>query len=78
MNKVRINSKIYGAMAEVQMSQEELARRIDRSVTYVYYRMRGIREWDTRDMYRILDVFDQPDSALPEWFPRRQGVRKCS
>ncbi len=67
--------KLYGAMAEVGMTVEELAQRMDRSKTYIQNRLSGEMSWTIKDCYKILKLFRRPTEELLEWFPDTEEAK---
>ena len=62
--------KLRFDLGEKEITQEELAKALGRSVGYVNRRLAGTASWTLSDAYRILDILDKPDSQLMEYFPR--------
>ena len=65
-------SQLYGAMATVGMTVEELAQRMGKSKTYVQNRLSGEICWSLRDGYKIMSIFGQPVENIIVWFSENE------
>ena len=68
MKKNRKFSHLYGAMARVGMTVEELSRRMGKSKTYIQNRLSGEIPWSIADCYKILRMFGEETSLILVWF----------
>ncbi len=64
-----MRSALQKKLFEIEMTQEEFSKRINRSKTYVSFRMTGKREWDMGDVYCICNVLGIKEEEIPLYFP---------
>ena len=62
--------KLRGKMREKGINGNYLARKLDTTPQSVSHRMTGKSPWRMDEMYNILSMLGEPDSKLPEYFPR--------
>ena len=62
--------KLRGKMREKGIKGNYLARKMGMTPQSVSYRMTGKTTWRMDEMYNILSMLGEPDSKLPEYFPR--------
>lgn len=62
--------KLRGKMREKGINGDYLARKLDTTPQSVSHRMTGKSPWRMDEMYNILSMLGEPDSKLPEYFPR--------
>ena len=62
--------KLRGKMREKGINGNYLARKLDTTPQSVSHRMTGKTPWRMDEMYNILSMLGEPDSKLPEYFPR--------
>lgn len=62
--------KLRGKMREKGINGDYLARKLDTTPQSVSHRMTGKSPWRLDEMYNILSMLGEPDSKLPEYFPR--------
>ena len=62
--------KLRGKMREKGINGNYLARKLDTTPQSVSHRMTGKTPWRMDEMYYILSMLGEPDSKLPEYFPR--------
>lgn len=72
MKKNRKFSHLYGAMARVGMTVEELSRRMGKSKTYIQHRLSGEVCWSMADAYKIMKMFNEPVENILVWFPENE------
>ena len=62
--------KLRGKMREKGIKGYYLARKMGMTPQSVSHRMTGKTPWRMDEMYNILSMLGEPDSKLPEYFPR--------
>lgn len=62
--------KLRGKMREKGIKGNYLARKMGMTPQSVSHRMTGKTPWRMDEMYNILSMLGEPDSKLPEYFPR--------
>lgn len=62
--------KLRGKMWEKGINGNYLARKLDTTPQNISRRMNGKAPWRVDEMYNILSMLGEPDSKLPEYFPR--------
>ena len=62
--------KLRGKMREKGINGNYLARKLDTTPQSVSHHMTGKTPWRMDQMYNILSMLGEPDSKLPEYFPR--------
>ena len=62
--------KLRGKMREKGINGNYLARKLDTTPQNISRRMTGKAPWRVDEMYNILSMLGEPDSKLPEYFPR--------
>lgn len=68
--------KMRGLLAAEGVEQTDLARILNRSITYVSQRYMGRAPWTADEMYAILELVDQPSEKLHEIFPPRKEAKE--
>ena len=62
--------KLRGKMREKGIKGNYLARKMGTTPQNISRRMTGKAPWRVDEMYNILSMLGEPDSKLPEYFPR--------
>lgn len=66
---------LVGMMAEKKISNQELAKMLDLSVTSLYYRFRGIRPFTQSDMAKVKVIFDLSPEKMDDIFLRCDSTK---
>lgn len=61
--------KLKGRMKEYQMTQEQLAKKLGKSKTFISSRFVGLHPFDMETVYSICDLPEIPYSAIYLFFP---------
>ena len=62
--------KLKGRMREYQLTQEELAKKLGKSKTFISNRFVGLFPFDMDTVYSICDLLEIPYSAIYLFFPQ--------
>ena len=63
------HAKLRGALMERDIDEAYLARKLQRSVTYVSQHMMAHKPWPMDEAYKIMDMIRAPYDQLPVYFP---------
>ncbi len=61
--------KFRGVMYENDCTQQDIAKMIGRSPSYIAERMRGKKPFDMEDVYKLCDCFELSYTDIPIYFP---------
>ena len=61
---------LRGKLRELGMDQEYIALKIGISRSWLSFKLTGKRTWTLTEMYAIMDLINEPDAKLNEYFPR--------
>lgn len=70
MNTTRKYRALKTKLFDLEIDQKELARKLQRSATYVSERMAAKRDWGLEDVYVICDLIGVPYQEIPVYFPK--------
>lgn len=71
-------AKLKGRMYELELNQNEIARRTGMTAAQLSSRMHGHVCFSLDEMYRIGDVLGIPDAELIIFFPRGKTVQSLN
>jgi predicted transcriptional regulator len=74
MKKARPFGKLRGKLTEMDIDQMYLAEKIGLSDVTISLRMTGKREWLLSEMYAVLDLINETEEKLHEYFPKDGGI----
>lgn len=72
IHMAKLFSDLRMLMVKYEMTQAQLARRLNCGLSYVSDRMVGNKPWSQTDMYAIMDLFGEPHEKLHLIFPPLQ------
>lgn len=68
--------KLRGKLAELDIDQVYLSKKIGISRATVSTKMSGHSPWTLSEMYAVMDLIGEPYTLLHEYFPKGGGVTR--
>ena len=65
-------SKLRHTLDDMDISRADIARRLERSSSYVDQRFRCEFPWTLKDAYTILEMMGEPNVRMTEYFPNEK------
>lgn len=75
MGRKRHNKGLWQLLMKHEYGQEDVAKILDRSSTYVEMRTAGHQPWSLDDCYQICDWLNEPYDCIPEVFERSNKTK---
>lgn len=69
-------SRLRHALDDADISRQDIANRLGRSIVYVNQRFRCEFPWTMSDAYEILEMLKEPAEKLAELFPNER-IKRC-
>lgn len=64
-----LHCKLRARLMELGISQGDIAKLLGISPSHCSHMFTGVRPWDTRMMYQVMDYLDVPYDQLHAFFP---------
>lgn len=71
-------AKLRAKMTELDISNGDVANFLNKSPSYVSYRLNNRYSWKISDAYKVLELLNLPEESISFYFPPDAGLPKRS